>query len=102
MSNCTDCEYRERMRRIKALPAEALRRITALRRTQGPNSHSAKVDSYALTNIGLSLHEWIYGKESKERLDGNKAMADRYVKETNAIIDFVHALAKLQEHTTLF
>ena len=104
MYHCTECEYRERTRRIKALPAEALRRITALRKTQGHSYHvnPSKLDSYALTNIGLSLHAWIYGEESKERLDGNKAMADQYVKETNAIIDFVHSLAKFQEHIKLF
>ena len=104
MSHCIDCEYRERVRRIKALPAEALRRVTALRRTQGPNSHvdPSKVDSYALMNIGLGLHVWIYGEEGKKLLNGNKAMADQYVKETNAITDLVHALAKFQEHIKLF
>jgi len=104
MDHCTECEYRERLRRIKALPAEALRRITALRRTQGPNPHvkPIKVDNYALMNIGHSLHEWVYGEESKKLLDGNKAMADAYVKESNAIIDLVHALAKFQENVTLF
>jgi hypothetical protein len=104
MSHCLECEYRERLRRIKALPAEALRRITALKRTQGPLPpfHPIKVDNYALMNIGHSLHEWVYGEKSKKRLDGNKEMADAYVKECNAIIDLVHALAKFQENVTLF
>jgi hypothetical protein len=104
MYHCTECEYRERTRRIKTLPAEALRRITALRKTQGHSYHVApkKLDGYALMHIGHSLHEWIYGKESKERLDGNKATADQYVKEANAIINLVHSLVEFQEHIKLF
>lgn len=100
MNNCPECKYRERTRRIKNLPAEALRRIVALRRTQGSNFHidPIKIDSYAITNIGLSLHEWIYGEEAKKLVNGNKAMTDQYVKETSAIIDFVHALAQFQKH----
>ena len=104
MAHCMECDYRDRLRRIKALPAEALRRITALRRTQGPNRHvdPNKIDNYALMNIGHSLHEWVYGEKSKKRLDGDKETADAYVKECNAIIDLVHALAKFQENVTLF
>jgi hypothetical protein len=104
MYHCTECEYRERTRRIKALPAEALRRIAALRKTQGLSYHvnPSKLDQYALMGIGNSLHEWIYGKESKERLDGNKTRADQYVKEVTAIIDLVHSLAEFQEHIKLF
>ena len=104
MSHCTECEYRERTRRIKALPAEALRRIAALRNTQGRNfhAHPNKIDSYALSNIGYSLHEWIYGEEGKKLVNGNDAMVDQYAKETTAIIDLVHALATFQEHIKLF
>jgi len=104
MYHCTECEYRERTRRIKALPAEALRRITALRKTQGHSYHvnPKKLDHYTLMGIGSSLHEWIYGKESKERLDGNKATADQYCKEVAAIVDLVHSLAEFQEHIKLF
>ena len=96
--------YRERTRRIKALPTEALRRVTALKRTQGFSYgiDPIKIDSYALTSIGLSLHEWVYGAEANKLAMSDTAVADQYVKETTAIIDLVHALAKFQEHITLF
>ena len=104
MVHCIECEYRERLRRIKALPTEALRRITALRRAQGPNFHvnPNKIDNYQLIAIGHSLHRWIYGEERKKRLDGDKETADAYANEGNAIIDLVYALAKFQENVTMY
>ena len=104
MAHCIECEYRQSLRRIKALPAEATRRIKALRRAAGVDNEGRqrKIDRYALTNMGHSLHEWAYGAKGKELVDGTEEMANRYVRQTTVIIDLVHALAEFEEHIKLF
>jgi hypothetical protein len=95
MAHCTECEYRERLRRIKALPAEALRRITALER-------SITISDDDLAGIGFALHKWVYEEKSEHHKFGNEQMVKLYREQTGALVCLVKALHKYKTHVKLF
>jgi hypothetical protein len=100
MAHCTECEYRERLRRIKALPAEANRRIREMRKAIGfdRDGYPRKIEPYELANIASNLYEWVYGVKSVETVNDPNYSSKR----SSAFLDLVSALYKVQVNITLF
>lgn len=94
-NHCPECNYRERMRRIKALPAEATRRINALRTANGQD----RPDAFERANAAYRLYKWVYGDAPSF---GGEETTSPTRKQLDALEHLVNAIVDVQENIEPF